>query len=273
MIDMYSKDVLITGSSGFIGSNLLRNNKNFNFYCLTKENIDKNFVLFNNENIEIESLKDKEFVLLHLATFFSKKNNENNLVKSGNIEYGKKVIKKTCNLNINKIIFTNTMYKFYKEDQIKKLEYTKSKNLLNEYFQKFCGDSGVHYEEILLDNTYGKNDKRKKVLPEIVSAVLNNKGNPVKNKNANINLMHVEDVISRLKIALSENTSDKSAFISDKSVSINSIFLFLDSKYKKNDLVNLEYTENNYDKKNFRIDQKGININSLENGLESLLKL
>ena len=90
MIDMYSKDVLITGSNGFIGNNLMKYNKNFNFYCLTKENIDKNFVLFNNENIQIESLKDKEFVLLHLATFFSKKNNENNLVKSGNIEYGKK---------------------------------------------------------------------------------------------------------------------------------------------------------------------------------------
>ena len=85
--------------------------------------------------------------------------------------------------------------------------------------------------------------------------------------------MHVEDVISRLKIALSENTSDKSAFISDKSVNINSIFLFLDSKIKKNNLVNLEYTENNYDNKSFRIDQKGINLNSLENGLESLLKL
>ncbi|MFL2548700.1 MAG: NAD-dependent epimerase/dehydratase family protein [Gammaproteobacteria bacterium] len=273
MIDMYSKDVLITGSSGFIGSNLLRYNKNLNFYCLTKKNIDENFVLFNKENIEIERLKDKEFVLLHLATFFSKKNNENDLVKGGNIEYGKKVIEKTGNLNINKIIFTNSMYKFYKEDRIKKLEYTKSKNLLNEYFQNFCRDSGVHYEEILLDNTYGINDKRKKVLPEIVSAVLNNKGNPVKNKNANINLVHIEDVISRLKIALSENTSDKSAFISDKSVNVNSIFLFLDSKIKKNNSVNLEYTENNYENKNFRIDRKGLNLKSLENGLESLLKL
>ena len=37
--------------------------------------------------------------------------------------------------------------------------------------------------------------------------------------------------------------------------------------------MNLEYTENNYDNKSFRIDQKGINLNSLENGLESLLKL
>ena len=95
----------------------------------------------------------------------------------------------------------------------------------------------------------------------------------VKDKNLLRELMHVEDVISRLKIALSENTSDKSAFISDKSVNINSIFLFLDSKIKKNNLVNLEYTENNYDNKSFRIDQKGINLNSLENGLESLLKL
>ena len=38
--------------------------------------------------------------------------------------------------------------------------------------------------------------------------------------------MHVEDVISRLKIALSENTSDKSAFISDKSVRLIDFFVF-----------------------------------------------
>lgn len=273
MIDMYSKDVLITGSSGFIGNNLIKHNKNFNFYCLSKENIDKNFVKFNGDKFELKNLKNKEFTLLHLATFFSKNNNENDLVRSGNIEYGIKVIERTSCLKINKIIFTNSMYKFYKENQVKKLEYTKSKKLLNDYFQKFCKDTGIHYEEILLDNTYGNNDKRNKVIPEIVNAVLNNKKNPVKNKNANINLMHVDDVVSRLNIALSENCSDKSAFVSNKSVNLNSIFHFLNSKIKKNKIVNLEYNKNTYDLKNLRIDHKGINLNSLENGLESLLKL
>lgn len=269
---MVPKNIIITGSGGFIGTNFIASNPDFKFYRLTRDKSGEIIISLNQKKVKVKDLIDIEFTLLHLATFFSKNKNEKSNVRNGNIEFGKEVLSFVENLKINKIVYTNTMYKFYRNEEIKNLEYTKSKILLSEYFEQYCKFKNIYFEEVYLDNTYGKGDKRDKVIPAIIKSINNNKENPINNADAFINLISVNDVVSRLKIATIENLSYKSAFISSQSVNLFSIYSYLNSVNKNLNPEILVYQENNYKDVSVNFDYKNINLKPLESGLISLLK-
>ena len=269
---MYSKDVLVTGSSGFIGTNLLKNNEEFNFYRFTRESLENNKILLNDKEFDLKKVQGKNFVFLHLATYFSKDEKNIKEINNGNLEFGIKVLTKLKECNLIKIIYTNTMFKFYNDHISRNLAYTKSKNHLSDFFQNYSNEKNISYEEIFFDNTYGLNDKRKKIIPHIVNSIKNKKANPIQNKDAIINLVHIEDIVTRLKIAINENTSDKSMFISNNSVKLVSIYDYLYSIFNEKTQKKLIYRKNIFNKNKLEIDHKGINLKSLEKGLDSLIK-
>ena len=121
---MQNQNLIITGSTGFIGQNLAKKLNQFNTYCIKRNNTDE---LFKNMH------KDTEFTILHLATYFSTQSKDKNKIHESNIKFGEKILKKAESLNIKKIIYTNTMYNYYKDEDLRDSYYSETKKSFQQY--------------------------------------------------------------------------------------------------------------------------------------------
>ncbi len=233
---MDNNAVIVSGSSGFIGKNFLKTYSNKNFYQVSRIDNQIFFKDFKNK-LDTNFLKtDKELVLLHLATHFSKDPNDNDLIFEANINFGKNLLNKLKSFNLKKIVYTNTMFNFYKEQNIRDLYYTNTKQTFSQYLKKFCMKENILYEEIFLDNTFGVNDTRNKIIPLIVASIVNGKENPILNPDALINLVSVKDVVSRLNQAISDNRNQSSIFVQEDSFQLKSIYDYLNRYKLSNDI-------------------------------------
>ena len=246
---MLNNNLIISGSSGFIGTNLLNYLQNQNIYRVKKDKNNEEIYFVDSLNNKINKLEsNNSFTFIHLATFFTKDISLDKFVYESNYQYGKRILNKLENINLEKIIYTNSMYCYYPDSETRELQYTKSKLQFSDYLNKYCIDKKISYEEIFLDNTYGPNDSRDKILPNIVKSILNFQENPILNPNNLVNLIHVNDVISQLIDAANRSGSYKYAMLNKKSILLISIYEYLNEYFTKG-VANkhlLKYSKNNY---------------------------
>ena len=246
---MLNNDLIISGSSGFIGTNLLNYLQNQNIYRVKKDKSNEEIYFLDSLNNKINKLESSnKFTFIHLATFFTKDISLDKFVYESNYRYGKRILNKLENVNLEKIIYTNSMYCYYPDSKTRELQYTKSKLEFSGYLNKYCVDKKISYEEIFLDNTYGPNDSRDKILPNIAKSILNFQENPILNPNNLVNLIHVNDVVSQLIDAANRSGSYKYAMLNKKSILLISIYEYLNEYFTKG-IANkhlLKYSKNNY---------------------------
>ena len=273
---MKNTATIISGGTGFLGGRLTRfiNDK----LCFKISYSDKSdeIILLDSKNIPVnlKALEDFEVKLVHLATFYSKNEEDNKKIKKANIDFGEKLIENFHYLNVKKIIYTNTMFVFYKSDEIRNLYYTQTKNKFSKFLNDYSSSNNIEYEEIFLDNTYGKSDQRNKIIPNIVNSINNKQPNPIKFKNNFINLMHVDDVIKRLTIAIEENLGGRSRFTNHLDAEIGSIYDFLFfHKYKSNKKEIIFKNSNEYLDSKPILDHKNIKLKNLNEELINMIKI
>ena len=246
---MLNNDLIISGSSGFIGTNLLNYFQNQNIYRVKKDKSNEEIYFLDSLNNKINKLESSnKFTFIHLATFFTKDISLDKFVYESNYQYGKRILNKLENIHLEKIIYTNSMYCYYPDSKTRELQYTKSKLEFSDYLNKYCIDKKISYEEIFLDNTYGPNDSRDKILPNIAKSILNFQENPILNPNNLVNLIHVNDVVSQLIDAANRSGSYKYAMLNKKSILLISIYEYLNEYFTKG-IANkhlLKYSKNNY---------------------------
>tara|TARA_B100000242_G_C43011558_1_gene470299 strand:- start:492 stop:1307 length:816 start_codon:yes stop_codon:yes gene_type:complete len=256
---------IVTGSSGYIGSNFIQQYPKS--FILKKDK--KGTISISQDGSTIQTISGP-CVLIHLATYFSLEEDDKDLIREANLDYGREVLNFVENLDLKKIVYTNSMYNFYEQDKERESYYTKTKKQFSNFLNDYCEKNSISFEEIYLDNTYGNIDKRKKVIPLIIKNIINEKSNPLKNPDNLINLMHVNDVVEKLQIAAKNKESRVSYFVNKKSIQIGSIFEYL-FEYKKTQKSNenkLIFHENEYiNIKNFVIDYEDIEIKEISNGL------
>ena len=259
--------IIVTGSSGYIGSNFLNT---FPEAIAAKNNSDNSInLIYKNLPLNSDSLKNTPIVIIHLATYFSLNKNENNLIKKANLDFGEQLLNYFNDVHVKKIIYTNSMYSFYKTDRERGSYYTKTKNIFSKYLESYCSSRNIFFEEIYLDNTFGGVDKRKKILPLIINELQNEGENPIKNPQKAINLMHVQDVILRLYLASSTYKSNKSAFIKKNSILLYSIYEFL-KHFKEKQIIDksiLKTQKNNYIENDLNISYENIKVKNIANAL------
>jgi len=267
-------NIIISGSGGFIGNNLINHLKNYNVIRVKKNFLENKIYFLNQKNktIELSDLAEKEILYIHLATYFSKENTEQKNIYEANVDYGINILKLLNKLELKKIIYTNSMYAFYPDQDIRDLDYTKSKIIFSEYVDKYCKDKEILFNEIFLDNTYGINDPRKKVIPLILKSVIENSKNPISNPNNFINLIHVKDVVNHICEIIDKPISSSNLYLHPKSINLQSIYKHLSENSKFQDVFKdyLEYSDNDY------IESNKINLFEIHNSIETskgLLKL
>lgn len=250
------KKILITGSTGFIGSNILGLllKKNIHIYDVLRDknknnkNINK---LKNNKNyhpifykkfneLEKKIKKVKIDTIINCATYYSNKND----------------IKTIQHLTQTNIIFCSIILEILK-DKIKKfinfgsmMEYSQGnyfspKNFyaITKYsFQKIeefykLNYKNIKFYDLKLYETYGNNDERNKIIPTIIKNYAQNKDIKIVSKNLKMNFVHIESLMKVIhmiifnKIKEGEYCVKNNKFIKIKKL-INSLNVKLKKKIK-----------------------------------------
>ena len=226
--------ILVTGSTGFIGrslvSNLLKNRKkvyaiirksekNIKFATKTKKQFRNYLPIFFSKNSELRNKISniKPHILVNLATNYlpNPSNKEIRSVIDSNIVFPTLILDICCKSRVSKIINICSTMQCHK-NQIDNPQnfYALTKILFKKtmsYYQKIYPKK--KFLNLYIGDTYGSNDTRKKILPIIVKNYKSNKKTSILTKNLKLNILHIEDIITGLKILINDVKKSSDYFV------------------------------------------------------------
>jgi nucleoside-diphosphate-sugar epimerase len=262
------KNILITGASGFVGSHILEDclKNNFNVYAIfrhSKKNI--NFVkkykkkilpIYYNNIYEIKNklTNCKIDYVIHCATHYIKKHTHNdieNIIKS-NVLFSTILLDAVVNIRIKKFINLGTVWQHFNDTKNLAFNlYAATKQSFECIFNYYKNQyTKIKFYNILLTDTFGANDKRKKLIP----ALLKNFNNKYRNKinipkNLSMNLVNINEVTKCLYILLKNNFKSNNFVIKSKQdVKIFDLINFLNDNLEKK--IKVDWLKNT---KNYRV--------------------
>jgi nucleoside-diphosphate-sugar epimerase len=284
------RKILITGATGFIGKNLLLHFLEKKYFIVavlkkTKKNIK--FSRENNKNKKFKSLlfsntyelkkklsNYKIDYVIHAATYYVKKHKFSDIGKiiKSNILFSTIMLDLLCNKRIKKIINFGTVWQHYNNEKERAYNlYASSKqafnNIFNYYKKQF---PEIKFYNLLISDTFGKDDKRKKLIPMI----LKNYNKKIKTnipKNLSINFVNIKYILKIIENIISKNIKPDTYVIKDKvSLKIFNLINYLNKKLKKKIIVN--WSENKFTNEKI-INSKVINFNKVNNNKKEILEL
>lgn len=221
------KRYLLTGTSGFIGSNLLshlKKDSNAEVYIITtsieqhnkyKENSfyyskandslsdDLNDNLAKIRNLEAFLQKTKPQILIHVATNYNPnhKTEEIQELINANITFGLTIIELACKNGVKHIVNTASEMEFQSAEQSNL--YGLSKKMLRLTLAYYAKKFNVNIVSLVLYGSYGISDKRGKLLDTLITNTINNEESIVTNINQELALTNIKDIIKGYELAIS----------------------------------------------------------------------
>ena len=256
------KKILITGSTGVIGKNLLDyflKKKYFIFSLLRKSKknirfvkeykINKNFksiIFLDMDDLNKQLLNYKIDYVIHAATHYVKNHEYSDIKKiiESNVLLPTIIADLLCKKKIKKFINFGTVWQHFnnKKDYAYNL-YASSKqafnNILNYYKNHF---SETKFYNLLISDTFGKNDERKKLIPLIIKNY--NKKNTINiPKNLSVNLVNVKYITNVIENIINKNVKPDTYVIKDKkNLKIFDLINYLNQKLKIK--IKINWTKN-----------------------------
>ena len=247
------KNILITGASGFVGSHLLDDclKNNFNVYAIlrpSKKNFNfagkykkKIFPIYYNNIYEIKNklTNCKIDYVVHCATHYIKKHDHNdieNIIKS-NVLFSTILLDAVVKIKIKKFINLGTVWQHFNDTKNLAFNlYAATKQSFECIFNYYKNQyTKIKFYNILLTDTFGTNDKRKKLIP-ILLKNFNKKNQDKINipKNLSMNLVNINEVTKCLNILLKNNSESNNYVIKSKQdVKIFDLINFLNDNLEK----------------------------------------
>ena len=209
-------NILLTGATGFIGSNILKaiklNNKVF-----VLQRLNSKIIINKSKNIKILKFKDynslsnklkkiKVNTIIHCATHYKKKHSNKDIFKfvESNIMLGNIILENIKILDAKQFINFSTTWEDIdnKENNPKNLyaAYKKSFNCIIQYYKKSFPN--INFIDLMIVDTFGENDKRQKLINTLRKNYNQKKITKIISKKLYLNLINVEDIVSAVKIIL-----------------------------------------------------------------------
>tara|TARA_B100000161_G_scaffold25432_1_gene14963 strand:+ start:313 stop:1164 length:852 start_codon:yes stop_codon:yes gene_type:complete len=252
------QNILITGSSGFIGSNILLNILyKHNIYITSRSKISNKLkelkVIHYKNHLDLNKKlkKIKIDIIIHCGTHYVKNHNVSDINKLtlANIEFGVILLENLKSMGVKKFINFSTVWQNYNGKQdiaynlysAFKLSYSK---ILDYYIGKF---SFIRFYNLFISDTYGENDNRSKIINLIKQNIRNKKKIRIVSKKLSINLLNVKDIVAAVRIIVDKNVKPgKYNVTNNKNIKIYNLVKKI-KKVKK--IKNLIKFENNSFKK------------------------
>ena len=246
------QNILITGSSGFIGSNILLNifNKH-NIYITSRSKISiklkelKVIHYKNHLDLNKKLKKIKIDVIIHCGTHYVKNHNVSDINKLtlANIEFGVILLENLKSMGVKKFINFSTVWQNYNGKQdiaynlysAFKLSYSK---ILDYYIGKF---SFIRFYNLFISDTYGENDNRSKIVNLIKQNIRNKKKIRIVSKKLSINLLNVKDIVAAVRIIVDKNVKPgKYNITNNKNIKIYNLIKKIKKVKKIKNLIKFE---------------------------------
>jgi nucleoside-diphosphate-sugar epimerase len=223
------KKILLTGSTGFIGSELLKSLSKENIIYVTirtkNKKIKKNknireIYFYNFSKLNNKLRKIKVDTVIHCATHYIKDHRIDDLKKlsDSNILFGNIILENLEVMNVKKFINFSTVWENYngKKDNYYNLYSVYKKcfsNLVNFYEKRF---KKVKFFNLIISDTFGKSDKRTKIINILKTNFKKNITTKIVSKNLFINLLNVTDINNAIKLILNDLSKPGSYLLKNK---------------------------------------------------------
>ena len=238
--------ILLTGSTGFIGSELLKKLSKDNKIYITLRKKNKTYLKSKNINhIYFKDYDELNYTLkkisvntvIHCATHYVKHHKESDIKKlsDSNILFGNIILENLDKLKVKKFINFTTVWENYngiKDNHFNLYSVYKKNfnNLIRFYKKKFLK---IEFFNLVLSDTFGENDKRKKLINTIKKNYIQKKVTKIISKKLYLNLINVEDIVDAVQIIL-RNNIETGKYILKNSIYFN-IFELIKYINKNND--------------------------------------
>ena len=252
------KKILITGSNGFVGRNILNEllpkhkiyatvRKKF-FRKRKKKDKNLSFIVFKNySDLNVKLKKIKVDCVIHCATNYLKAHKSDDIYDliNANIIFGNIILENLNKMNVKKFINFSTVWQDFdgKENMPFNL-YSATKrafeNIIRYYENKL---KKVSFYNLYIGDTYGSYDNRNKIINVIKTNINNNKFINIISKNLSLNLLNVLDITNAIKVLLKRNIKSGNYNLTNKNfIKISKVLNILRKKYNIN--ISLKYASN-----------------------------
>ena len=221
--------ILLTGSTGFIGSELLKglSKKNIIFITLRKknkfypENKNIRIIYFKNYNQLNNRLKKLSIdTVIHCASHYVKHHNYEDIIKlsDSNITFGNIILENLDKMKVKKFINFSTRWVNYngKKNNSFNLYSTYKKNfneIINFYKKKF---KKIKFFNLVLFDTFGENDKRNKIISLLKTNYKKNKSTNIVSKRLFLNLLNILDIQNAIDLILQKKIEPDTYVLKNK---------------------------------------------------------
>ena len=252
------KKILITGSNGFVGKNILIELlPKYKIYVTVRKEFfrqrkrtDKNllFIIFKNHNdLNIKLKKIKVDYVIHCATNYLKVHKSNDIhdLINTNITFGNIILENLNKMNVKKFINFSTVWQdFDGKENLPFNLYSATKrafeNIMRYYENKL---TKISFYNLYIGDTYGSYDNRNKIINVIKTNINNNKLINIISKNLFLNLLNVLDITIAIKVLLKKNIKSGNYNLTNKNfIKISKVLNILRKKY--NFKISLKYNSN-----------------------------
>ena len=223
------KNILLTGSTGFIGSELLKYLSNYNKvyitvrkkYKINSNNKNINKIYFNShKNLSYKIKKLKIDTVVHCATHYVKNHNFEDIkeLSESNILFGNIILENLKIMRVKKFVNFSTVWENYdgKKDNCYNLysAYKAGFGKIISFYKK--ENKNIKFLNLVISDTFGLRDKRKKLVNLLKTNYKRNLVTKVISKNLYINLLNVKDIVSAIKLILKKNYKSDTYILKNK---------------------------------------------------------
>lgn len=227
------KKILITGSTGFIGSNIFLNIKNnFKIYLLLRRKLrEKKINFIKNQNIKIINFKNYDElnfkikkitidVIIHCATYYVKKHKDKEISKifDSNIVFPNIILKNLKKMKVKKFINFTTVWENYNAQKGRSFNlYSKSKQIFRKNIDFYKNNNKkIKFYNFFVSDTYGENDSRKKLINLLKNNYFKNKITKILSKKLYINLLNVKDILEAVNLIIDKKINPGNYVLKNK---------------------------------------------------------
>lgn len=228
--------ILVTGSTGFIGQNLVKSllDKNYDIQCIARIDSDTSGIsskvkIFKyDEKIEslIEYFNQENFDgVIHLASLFLASHSKDDISKliSSNIKFGTELLE-SCKANAVKwFINTGTFWQNYENENYNPVNlYAATKEAFDIIAKYYTQTSDLIFTTIKLNDIFGPNDPRNKIFNIWNRVAKSGETLEMSAGEQIIDISYIDDVVSAYEVLTMHLISDQKENFKNKTFAVRS---------------------------------------------------
>ena len=236
------RTILLTGSTGFIGSEIFNKfSKKNKIYCLNRKKLKKSkkfkniyFESYNDLNLKLKKVQVD--TVIHCATHYVKYHNFDDLrmLSESNVLLGNIILENLTKMKVKNFINFSTVWENYdgKKDNYFNLYSVYKRNFTNllEYYEKKLPK--IKFYNMFISDTFGETDKRPKIINILRKNYKKNITTKIISSKLSMNLLNIKDVVNSIQTIL-KNKPGQYNLVNNKNYSMKSIIDIINKRNTK----------------------------------------